>query len=81
MDTSAIQGKVKHMEPNKLLLMKTYKVVLHSFAVVHVDAENFGETETTIAFYRAGSVSAEYPRALVREVLEVQDKPHRGNRS
>jgi len=67
------------MEPKKLFLMKTYKVVLRSFAVVHVDAEDFGETETTIAFYRAGSVSAEYPRALVREVCEVNDRLHRGN--
>ncbi|WP_170157549.1 hypothetical protein [Roseimicrobium gellanilyticum] len=53
--------------------------MLRSFAVVHVDAESFGETETTIAFYRSGAVSAEYPRALVRDVSQIEDRPNRRN--
>jgi hypothetical protein len=67
------------MEPKQPLVMKTYKIVLRSLTVVHVDAESYGETETTIAFYRAGEVSAEYPRALVREVSETQEKLSRSN--
>jgi hypothetical protein len=79
MDTSAIQGNINQMEPKNSLSMRTYRVVLRSSSVVHVDAESFGKTETTVAFYRAGSVFAEYPRVLVREVSEIQGSFRRGS--
>ena len=69
------------MEPEKPLAMKTYRILLRSLGAVFVDAENCSETETTIAFYRGGLVSAEYPRAMVKEVTEMTGHQGRGGHS
>jgi hypothetical protein len=79
MDTSAIQGNINQVEPKTDWAMRSYRVVFRSSSAVHVDAESFGKTETTVAFYRAGSVFAEYPRVLVREVSEIQGSFRRGS--
>ncbi len=42
------------------------------FRGVIVEAERYCESETVVVFYRGGLVSAEYPRAIVKEVSEVK---------
>ena len=53
------------------MMMRTYRIVLNSFGVVFVEAESYTKTESLVAFYRANLISAEYPCAMVREVIEV----------
>jgi hypothetical protein len=71
LDTSAIESNCNFHGAKKSLVLKTHRVVLNGFGVVFVNADGYVETETLIAFHRSASVSAEYPRAMVKEVIEV----------
>jgi hypothetical protein len=58
--------------------MKVFRVVLHSFGPTYIEADTCTQDTSSIRFYRAGELLAEYLHSTVKSVEET-DLPVQGD--
>jgi hypothetical protein len=58
--------------------MKVFRVVLHSFGPTYIEADSCTQDTSSVRFYRAGELLAEYLPSTVKSVEET-DLPVQGS--